>query len=54
MADPQIKPEMDGLEATRTIRLHEQDSDRHTLIVAMTAHAMAGDREKFLAMGREA
>jgi two-component system sensor histidine kinase/response regulator len=42
-------PEMDGFEATRLIRLSEEDSGRHTPIAAMTARAMAGDRERCLA-----
>ncbi len=45
-------PEMDGLEATRRIRL--LSDDRHQpRIVAMTAHAMAGDRERCLAGGMD-
>ncbi len=42
-------PEMDGLAAT--VRIRGRDSTRHIPIVAMTAHAMAGDREKFLEAG---
>lgn len=44
-------PEMDGLEATRRIRGLEQAGARHIPIVAMTAHAMAGDRERCLEAG---
>jgi CheY-like chemotaxis protein/HPt (histidine-containing phosphotransfer) domain-containing protein len=45
-------PEMDGLEATRRIRAQEIDG-RHTPIVAMTAHAMVGDRERCLEAGMD-
>ena len=37
--------EMDGLEATGAIRRLEKNSGRHAPIIAMTAHAMVGDRE---------
>jgi CheY-like chemotaxis protein len=46
-------PEMTGLEAARAIRRAERGSGRHIPILAMTAHAMKGDRERCLASGMD-
>jgi signal transduction histidine kinase/ActR/RegA family two-component response regulator len=46
-------PEMGGLEATRRIREREQISGEHIPIVAMTANAMKGDRERCLESGMD-
>jgi CheY-like chemotaxis protein/HPt (histidine-containing phosphotransfer) domain-containing protein len=47
-------PVMNGMEATAAIRQHEQSSGMHIPIIAMTAHAMVGDKEQCLAGGMDA
>ena len=46
-------PEMDGFEATAIIRAKQRGTGRHIPIVAMTAHAMKGDRERCLESGMD-
>ncbi len=47
-------PEMSGFEATGIIREKEKNTGRHIPIIAMTAHAMKGDRERCLEAGMDA
>ena len=46
-------PEMDGVETTRAIRAMTENVEKKPPIVALTAHAMKGDRERFLAAGMD-
>ena len=47
-------PDIDGIEATGVIRERERAHGGHLRVVAMTAHAMKGDRERCLAAGMDA
>ncbi len=44
---------LDGLQATTAIREKEKESGKHTPVIALTAHAMEGDREKYLEAGMD-
>ncbi len=46
-------PDIDGFKATEVIRLREQQTGGHVPIIAMTAHAMKGDRERCLEAGMD-
>ena len=46
-------PEMDGFAATRELRIREQGRQNHIPVIAMTAHAMKGDREACIAAGMD-
>ena len=46
-------PELDGFEAAKIIRITERATGKHQPIIAMTAHAMAGDRELCLEAGMD-
>jgi len=46
-------PLLSGVEATQVIRREEKQTGHHVPIIAMTANAMAGDKEKYLASGMD-
>jgi CheY-like chemotaxis protein len=46
-------PEMDGTEATAQIRTVEHETGEHIPIIAMTAYAMSGDRNRYLDSGMD-
>ena len=46
-------PEMDGIEASLAIRQKEKTSGGHIPIIALTAHAIAGDRERYASKGMD-
>jgi len=46
-------PVMDGIETTKMIRKSEENADKHIPIIALTAYALKGDREKLLGVGMD-
>ena len=46
-------PEMDGIQATKLIRNIEKDKKIHTPIIALTAYALQGDKERFIDAGMD-
>jgi two-component system sensor histidine kinase/response regulator len=46
-------PELDGVETTKIIRSRVMNNNRKIPIIALTAHAMKGDRERFILAGMD-
>ena len=46
-------PQLNGLETTKAIRIEEQQTQNHIPVIAMTAHAIKGDRERCLEAGMD-
>ena len=46
-------PEMDGYQFTKNVRETEEDSDKHTIIIAITANVFSGEKEKCLNAGMD-
>ncbi|RMG10316.1 MAG: response regulator [Cyanobacteria bacterium J055] len=46
-------PVLDGYQATQALREREKNNGRHTIVIALTAHALASDRQKCLASGMD-
>jgi CheY-like chemotaxis protein len=48
-----MMPEMDGITAVRLLREREAQTGRRSVVLMVTAHAMTGDKERFLAAGAD-